>query len=126
MSGQDRLPAYPVLPLKNTVLFPHLWMPLAVRRTRSLAAVETALASEDKTLVVVPQQDPAPEEPTRADLFDIGTLGVIRRMERHKEGVQVIVQGLQRVDLLAVVQETPFLSAQVTLLPEPIDQSPEV
>ncbi|MFO1434570.1 MAG: endopeptidase La [Candidatus Competibacteraceae bacterium] len=126
MSGQDTATAYPVLPLKNTVLFPHLWMPLAVGRARSLAAVEAALASEDKTLVVVPQKDPAPEEPARGDLFEVGTLGVIRRMERHQEGVQVIVQGLQRAELLATVQEAPFLSVRVALLPEPVDRSPEV
>jgi ATP-dependent Lon protease len=127
MTGQEKkLIVYPILPLKNSVLFPHLWMPLAVGRPKSLAAVEAALASEDKALVVVPQQDAATEEPNRKDLFDIGTLAIIRRMERTKEGLQVIVQGIQRVSLLETVQEAPFLTVQVLLLPDPSDESPAV
>jgi ATP-dependent Lon protease len=126
MTGQEKLIVYPILPLKNSVLFPHLWMPLAVGRPKSLAAVEAALASEDKALVVVPQQDAATEEPNRKDLFDIGTLAIIRRMERTKEGLQVIVQGIQRVSLLETIQEAPFLTVQVLLLPDPSDESPAV
>jgi ATP-dependent Lon protease len=126
MTEQDKAPAYPVLPLKSSVLFPHLWMPLAVGRPRSLAAVEAALASEDKTLIVVPQEDPATEEPSRADLFEFGTLAVIRRMERTKDGLQIIVQGLQRVKLEQAFQETPFLSVAATLLAEAVDEGAEV
>jgi ATP-dependent Lon protease len=126
MSQKPKAVTYPVLPLKNSVLFPHLLMPLSVGRTRSLAAVEAALASEDKTLVVVAQQDPAADEPGRAELFDIGTLAVVRRMDRSESGMQILVQGMERVQLLTAEQEIPFLKIQVQSLPQPEDQGPEV
>lgn len=126
MSTRIDTPVYSVLALKGSVLFPHRLMPLAVGRARSLAAVEAALATEDKTLVVVAQKDPVTEEPGRADLHDIGTLAVIKKMERAAEGAQVIVQGLQRIELGAVSQESPFLKVHGVLLPEPVDEGTEI
>ena len=72
----------PVLPLKNTVLFPHQMLPLVVGRTSSMAAVEAALSTEDKTLVVVSQQNDELEEPRFQDLSAVGTLAVIKKMAR--------------------------------------------
>ncbi len=126
MSTRIDTPIYSVLALKGSVLFPHRLMPLSVGRARSLAAVEAALATEDKTLVVVAQKDPVTEEPGRADLHDIGTLAVIKKMERAAEGAQVIVQGLQRIELGAVSQESPFLKVHGVLLPEPVDEGTEI
>jgi ATP-dependent Lon protease len=126
MNAQNELPVYPVLPLKNSVLFPQLLMPLSVGRARSRAAVEAALASEDKTLIVVAQKDAALEEPAPTDLHGVGTLAVIKKMERSGEGIQVIVQGLQRVELGTVVQESPFLKMRAVLLPEPVDAGAEI
>ncbi|MDQ2695159.1 MAG: endopeptidase La, partial [Pseudomonadota bacterium] len=126
MSGPAKPLAYPVLPLKNSVLFPHLLMPLAVGRAKSLAAVEAALSSEDKTLVVVSQKDGTEEEPDREGLYDIGTLAVIRKMERGDDGMQVIVQGIERVELQDLEQEAPYFTVRVILLPDPADSGPEV
>ena len=68
----------PVLPLKNSVLFPHLLMPLSVGRPASLAAVEAALATEEREIVIVAQRDASVEAPALGDLYAIGTKAVIK------------------------------------------------
>ncbi|ADE14530.1 ATP-dependent protease La [Nitrosococcus halophilus Nc 4] len=117
---------YPTLPLKNTVLFPHLVLPLSVGRSKSIAAVETALASEDKLIAVFPQHNPRTEEPTADDLFRFGTVGVIKKMARSGDTVQILVQGIERVEQLETVQAEPYLSLKVTTLPEPSDTGTEI
>jgi ATP-dependent Lon protease len=117
---------YPTLPLKNTVLFPHLVLPLSVGRSASIAAVEAALASEDKLLAVFPQKDPRTEEATADKLLPFGTVGVIKKMVRTEDTVQILVQGMERVEQLETVQESPYLSLKVATLPEPEDISTEI
>lgn len=87
----------PVLPIKNSVLFPNSMMPLAVSRPASVAAVDTALATEDKTLLVFAQRDSSVEEPSQGDLFEFGTLAVIKKAERVGNRLHLIVQGMARV-----------------------------
>ena len=82
----DNVQVLPILPLKNTVLFPHLLMPLSVGRATSLAAVESVLATEEKELVLVAQKDSEEEVPGADDLFTIGTKAVIRKMSRRAKG----------------------------------------
>src|SRR5712691_7382092 len=92
-----------VLPLQNTTLFPETVVPLAVGRPRSVAAVEAALATEEKLLacitvraeVTTTSQDAGP-----ADLYDVGTLTMIKRMERVGETMHIIAQGTERVKVL--------------------------
>jgi len=122
----QRTAAWPVLPLKNSVLFPQLLMPLAVGRPPSIAAVEIALASEDKTLLVFMQRDPQVEEPALHDLYQVGTLAVIRKMERTDNGLGVLLQGIQRVQLTEVEQTAPFLRVRATPIPAPTDTGTEV
>ena len=69
----------PVLPVKNTVLFPYLIMPLSVGRPASVAAVKAALATEEKEIIVVTQRDSAVEEPTQDDVYAIGTRAIIKK-----------------------------------------------
>lgn len=119
MAEADRI--FPVLPLKNTVLFPNLVMPLAVGRPASMGAVEAALGSEDKMLAVIPQKDPTAEEITIDDLFRIGTVAVIKRLNRTPDQVQILVQGTSRIEVIRAAQSAPFLKVQVRFLPEPKD-----
>jgi ATP-dependent Lon protease len=121
MSDAPATRSLPTLPLKNSILFSHLAMPLAVARPASLATVEAALASEDKTLLVVAQRDGSVDEPTRAQLYEIGTLAVIKRMERSDSGVKILVEGTERARLLEVRQERPFLDVCIQAIPEPSD-----
>ena len=104
MSAADETFTLPVLPIKNTVLYPHLLMPLAVARSFSQAAVEAAVDGEDKSLVIVAQRNASVEEPTFDDLYKVGTVAVIKRMERSEAGVQIIVQGARRVELIEAQQ----------------------
>ena len=103
----------PVLPLKNTVLFPYLFMPLSVGRPDSLAAVEAVLATEEKTFVVVAQRDADNEQPGLDDLYTVGTRAVIKKMARGEGGIELMVQGVERVALVKAEQTEPYLKARV-------------
>jgi ATP-dependent Lon protease len=123
---EEKLSTLPVLPIKNTALFPHLLMPLSVGRSASRAAVEAALATEDKTLFVVAQRDADVEEPGEADLFPVGTRAVIKKMARSENGLEIIVQGVERVGLVRVTETSPYLQASVRPLPLAEDGGTEV
>src|SRR5438132_632224 len=117
----------PVLPLKNTVLFPYLLMPLSAGRPASVAAVDAALATEDKSILIVAQSDANAEQPaTQDDLFTIGTRAIIKKMARADEGIQIIVQGVERLVLVRLEQTTPYLKAVVRPHPLPDDRGTEV
>src|SRR5947209_9877213 len=98
----------PVLPLKNTVLFPNLFMPLSVGRPASLAAIEAVLGTEEKTFVVAAQRDASNEQPGFDDLYHIGTRAAVKRMARGEGVIELIVQGVERVTLLRADQTEPF------------------
>jgi ATP-dependent Lon protease len=116
----------PLLPLRNTVLFPHLFVPLSVGRPASVAAVEAALATEEKTFIVATQKDNDADEPGFADLYRIGTRAVIKKMARNEGVIEVIVQGVERIRLLEVEQTEPFLKVRFEPYPLPIDGGTEV
>ena len=127
MNEQETIQVLPVLPIKNTVLFPHLQMPLSIGRAASLAAVETAMASEEKQIIVVAQRDATVETPTQDDLYTIGTKAIIKKMSRPRDGmVELVAQGVERVVVLKVEQTTPHLSARVRTLPALVDGGAEV
>src|SRR5579884_4246648 len=117
----------PVLPLKNTVLFPYLLMPLSVGRSSSLAAVEAALTTEEKEIVLFAQKDSSVEAPGQNDLYGIGTKALIRKTNRGNEGaVELLVLGSERVALIKLDGAEPFLRAGVNPIPLPVDSGPEV
>jgi len=127
MEELEQILHLPVVPLKNSVLFPGMLMPLTVGRPASVAAVDAALAVEDKELFVVAQRDAAVDSPTAAELFTIGTKVVIKRMARGQEGaVNLIVQGVERGVLIRLDQTTPFLRGRVRLAPVPQEQNTEI
>jgi ATP-dependent Lon protease len=115
-----------VLPLKNTVLFPHLFIPLTAGRPGSVAAVEAALASEDKNLLLLTQRDASVPQPGPDDLYTIGTRATIKKVNRSGEGLQLLVQGLERVAVVRMEQTEPYLKAKVRDLPLPDDGGVEV
>jgi ATP-dependent Lon protease len=109
-----------VLPLQQTTLFPETVVPLAVGRARSVAAVESALATEEKLLacVSVKKEDVAGSDAIPDDLYMVGTLVMIKRMMRDEETMQLIVQGTERIRVLEWVQVQPYLRARVEILPD--------
>ncbi|MEX2307313.1 MAG: endopeptidase La [Pirellulales bacterium] len=118
--------AHPVLPLRVGVLFPSQIMPISASRAESTAAMEAALASEEKTLVVLAQRDRDTEVPDFGDLFSIGTLAVIKRMQRIGDTIQAIIQGGPRVQVTRGVSREPYLKGEFAIHPEPSDTSTEV
>jgi ATP-dependent Lon protease len=109
-------PTLPVLPLKNTVVYPDLVMPLNVGRPKSLAAVKAA-SEHDQRLITVAQRDASVDAPARDEIYDIGTLVSIKRIERREASAQVIVQGVQRVEIRGVLRSDPHLEVEYRLLP---------
>lgn len=117
----------PVFPLKNAVLFPYLGMPLAASRAISIAAIESAVATEEKEILVVAQRDASVQEPSREGLFDVGTRAVIRRLAPVPTGgIQVFVQGVTRVRLSELTQEKPFLRAKFEPAPIAVETGADV
>ena len=100
----------PILPLKDTVVFPQIVVPLAVGRQASLAAVQAAMES-GRRFIAVAQVDPADEDPNLDQLHRIGTIAKISRVEEREGGAQVIVQGERRVRLLEPVEQAGYLRA---------------
>jgi ATP-dependent Lon protease len=126
VSPSDNAVVLPLLPLKNTVLFPHLFLPLSVGRPGSVAAIEAVLNTEEKTFVVSAQRDDSLEQPGFGDLYSVGTRAVIKKMGRSEGVIELLVQGVERVTLLKLEQTDPYLQARVSPLPLPQDMSTEV
>ena len=111
----------PILALQNTTLFPETVVPLAVGRPRSMGAVEAALASEEKFLgciTVRADVNTSSQDASSAHLYQVGTLAIIKRMERIESTMHIIAQGTERIKVLEFIQEEPFIRARVEILPE--------
>ncbi|MBM4206071.1 MAG: endopeptidase La [Gammaproteobacteria bacterium] len=113
----DHLSPLPILPLKDIVVFPHIVAPLAVGRPRSLAAIQAA-ADRTRMFLAVAQRESDTEDPTLEQLYAVATLVTINRIEKRKQGAQVIVQGERRVRLIMAGGAEGYLSAHYELLPE--------
>src|SRR6266446_3477778 len=108
-----------VLPLQNTTLFPETVVPLAVGRPRSVAAVEAALSTEEKLLgCITVRPDAGGADAKSSDLYEVGTLVMVKRMERIEDSMHIIAQGTERIRVLGWKQEEPYLRAVVRILPE--------
>jgi ATP-dependent Lon protease len=104
----------PILPLRDTVLFPNSFMPLAVARESSVRLIDDAIAN-GKMIAVFTQRDPAVEEPKQEDLFSVGTATHIHKMFKLPDGsLRLIVQGLARLTLDEIVATEPYLRARVS------------
>lgn len=116
----------PILPVKNTVLFPNLFLPLSVGRAGSIAAVEAAASAEEKAVFVVAQRDASNDEISAGNLHRVGTRAVIRRMSRGENGLEIIVQGQDRMELVSVEPGEKFVKAHVRAMLPPSDMNTEI
>ena len=109
----------PLLPLRNTVLFPGVVLPITVGRDKSIKAVNDAYKA-DKLVGVIAQKDSNVEDPEVKDLEDIGTVAKIIKMIKMPDGgTTVIIQGKRRFKVRSITTEDPYFKAQVELLEEP-------
>ena len=105
---------YPVMPLRNTVLFPQQVIPIYVGREKSLKLIND-LAPQDKHIVVVAQEDGSIEDPRPEDLYSYGTLAVVLKVfDMPDNSKSAIVQGVERVKMLDYVDDDPYFIAKVT------------
>src|SRR5450432_3483780 len=106
----------PLLPLRNTVLFPGVVIPITVGRDKSIKAVSDAYKT-DKLIGVVSQKDSLVEEPTVSDLVDIGTVAkIIKLIKMPDGGTTVIIQGKRRFKIDEITSEDPYFKAKITVL----------
>jgi ATP-dependent Lon protease len=123
----DEIPAeLPVLPLKETVVFPDSMTPLAIGQERSIRLVDDVVGSE-RLLALVTTRDAELEAPGWDDLYEIGTAAVIHKMIRVPDGtLRILVQGLQRIRVEEPVTNDPYLVARFSAVPDEEDESREV
>lgn len=118
--------SFPLLPLRDIVVFPQMVVPLFVGRDRSVAALERAMAG-DKDIFLVAQLDPAEDDPGSDDLFDLGVIASVLQLLKLPDGtVRVLVEGKGRARLTSLESHEGWTEAHVEALAEPGEDSPEL
>jgi ATP-dependent Lon protease len=116
----------PVLPLKETVVFPQSVSPLAIGQERSVKLVDDSVAGE-RMLALVTVRNPDVEQPGWDDLHETGTAAIVHKMIRVPDGtLRILVQGVGRVRLERRVQDDPYLVGEFTEVPDVVEESPEL
>ncbi|MHB9032413.1 MAG: endopeptidase La, partial [Anaerolineae bacterium] len=116
----------PVLPLKNTVIFPQTVFPLVVQKPRSVRLIDDAVVA-DRMVALVALRDPEVEEPTPEDLYSIGTLATIHRLARTPDGtLHIVVQGIERIQLGGITQRDPYMRGDTESLPDVVETGVEM
>lgn len=109
---------YPILPLRDIVVYPKMIVPLFVGREKSIKALQTAI-DNDQNIVLATQREAAIEDPKPEDIFKVGTLGTVVQLVRLPDGtVKVLVEGLERVKIDNFIPADGFVQVEVELLPE--------
>jgi ATP-dependent Lon protease len=111
--------ALAILPVRDTVLFPHAVLPLTVGRESSVQLINSL--GEDKTIIVVAQREARVDAPQPTDLYTVGTLAIVHKVVKMpNQSLFVFAEGLERVRLTEFVQLTPFMRGKVESIPETI------
>ena len=110
--------SYPVLPLRDIVVFPHMIVPLFVGRDKSVRALEQVM-NQDKQILLSSQRDPAEDDPSQDGIYDVGVLANVLQLLKLPDGtVKVLVEGRARVRISEFVKNDSFFEAQAVLLEE--------
>ncbi len=118
--------ALPVLPLKETVVFPQSMTPLAIGQERSIRLIDDVVAG-DRLVALVTARDASVDAPDWVDIYDVGTVAVIHKMIKIPDGtLRVLVGGLQRIHLTEPISTDPYLVGEFEALPDVNAQTPEV
>ncbi|MGN6619625.1 MAG: LON peptidase substrate-binding domain-containing protein, partial [Sphingomonas sp.] len=117
---------YPVLPLRDIVVFPNMIVPLFVGRDKSVAALEAAMAA-DKEIFLIAQLDPSQDDPGRDDLYDMGVSATVLQLLKLPDGtVRVLVEGKERAALDDLEETGDYLTGAVKLVEDLAAESKEV
>ena len=124
---EDVLEIYPILPLRNTVLFPQQIIPIYVGREQSLKLIDDLSSEDRKYIVVVAQKDGAVENPTGDELFEVGTLAMVMKVfDMPDKSKSAIVQGLERVRISTFTQDQPYYKGLVHKITDTVDSDEEL
>ena len=108
-----------LLPLREVVMFPVVVAPLGVGRENSIKLVNESVVGGNRLIAVACMKDPLVENPTLDDVYKIGSVVAIRMMAQVPEGIRLIVQGIQRFEIIEAVQTTPYLRVKIRAIEEP-------
>ncbi len=123
INKEDIPQVLPILPLRNSVFFPGGVLPLAVGRQKTIALIKDAVRDE-QVIGVVTQRRAEEEDPGAADLYTVGTVArIVKLLKMGEDNYSLVVQGLARVRVLDLVQETPYLKARIEAVEDktPVD-----
>ena len=116
---------YPVLPLRDIVVFPHMIVPLFVGREKSVRALEDVM-KDDKQILLVTQKNAAQDDPTSADIYTVGTIGTVLQLLKLPDGtVKVLVEGGQRARIVRFAENDAFFQAHAEIIGEKVGDQPK-
>ncbi|HVD24530.1 MAG TPA: endopeptidase La [Gaiellaceae bacterium] len=116
----------PVLPLKETVVFPDSATPLAIGQERSIQLIDDVVARDGK-LALVTVKNPDVEQPGWDDLFDVGTAAIVHKLIKVPDGtLRILVQGLQRIRLDSPLHDDPYLVGEFSVVPDVVNETREL
>ena len=118
MTSSQKGNLFPVLPLRDIVVFPHMIVPLFVGRDKSVRALEDVMKA-DKQVLLLAQKNAAEDDPTVQDIYEVGTVATVLQLLKLPDGtVKVLVEGAQRAQVTGYVKNENFFEAQAVLLEE--------
>src|ERR1700731_2252107 len=121
-----RAALYPVLPLRDIVVFPHMIVPLVVGRENSVRALEDVM-KDDKQILLVTQKNAAQDDPSTSDIFTVGTIGTVLQLLKLPDGtVKVLVEGGQRARIVRFTDNDAFFQANAEVVGEKPGQNQEI
>ena len=126
MSDTAKISTFPVLPLRDIVVFPHMIVPLFVGRDKSVKALEDVM-QDDKQILLVAQKNAGQDDPAAEDIYDVGTIGTVLQLLKLPDGtVKVLVEGSKRAKILRYTSKEDFFQAEAEEVEEVPDEGTDI
>ena len=117
---------YPVLPLRDIVVYPKMIVPLFVGRKKSIRALQEVV-DQDQNIILLTQKEAAIEDPTENDVYHVGTVGTVLQMLKLPDGtVKVLIEGMERVKISKFIDNPDYMEVEAEILPDAEDNSTEL
>ncbi len=124
MAGKKN--TYPVLPLRDIVVYPKMIVPLFVGREKSIHALQNVV-DKDQNIILVTQKNAATEDPSPDDVFHVGTVGTVLQMLKLPDGtVKVLIEGMERVKITKFIKNPDYMEVQAEILPDAVENDTEL
>lgn len=117
---------YPVLPLRDIVVYPKMIVPLFVGREKSIRALQEVV-DKDQNIILVTQKNASVEDPTEEDVFHVGTVGTVLQMLKLPDGtVKVLIEGMERVKITKFLKNPDYMEVQAEIMPDAVENDTEL